>query len=125
MRGPFRTRCVPASGTPEESGQVSALSPTVGRGAAVPPVASYTYKRRTLFPDGRAGRMLTINVALLLAVILFLLLFRPVQARSRGYQTMVVVIAVVLGVLIAPTGLGQGILNGMAQLSQGISNFGH
>ncbi|WP_052867939.1 MULTISPECIES: hypothetical protein [Streptomyces] len=69
--------------------------------------------------------MLTINVALLLAVILFLLLFRPVQARSRGYQTMVVVIAVVLGVLIAPTGLGQGILNGMAQLSQGISNFGH
>ncbi|MGI5472332.1 hypothetical protein [Streptomyces sp. CA-132043] len=68
--------------------------------------------------------MLTISVALVLAIILVLLLFRRVQARSRIDQTVVILLALVLGVLIAPTGLGQAIMNGMAQISQGISRIG-
>ncbi|MEV0599404.1 hypothetical protein AB0I82_08910 [Streptomyces sp. NPDC050315] len=68
--------------------------------------------------------MLTINVALLLAVILFLLLRRRVQARSRVDQTVTVLLAVSFGVLIATTPLGQGILDVLGQLTNGISQVG-
>ncbi|WP_189856915.1 hypothetical protein [Streptomyces poonensis] len=64
---------------------------------------------------------LTINLALLLAVILLLLLFRPVKSRNRWDQLVVVIIAVVLGILIAPTDFGRGVLNGLGQLAQNFS----
>ncbi|POX43242.1 hypothetical protein C3486_01475 [Streptomyces sp. Ru73] len=68
--------------------------------------------------------MLTINVAVLLAIILILLLCRPVKPRKRIDQVVLVILAVILGILIAPTGLGQSIANGMNQLALGISRIG-
>ncbi|MFE7709336.1 hypothetical protein ACFU6I_26860 [Streptomyces sp. NPDC057486] len=68
--------------------------------------------------------MLTINVAVLLAVIVVLRLRRRTEARSRLDEKFTVVIVLALGVLIAPTDLGQGILSVLTQLVQGISQSG-
>ncbi|MER7399188.1 hypothetical protein ABT381_27190 [Streptomyces sp. NPDC000151] len=65
--------------------------------------------------------MLTIDLALLLAVILFVVMRRPPRPRKRIDQVMVVIAAVAFGVLIATTPLGQGILDFLAQLTSGVS----
>lgn len=52
--------------------------------------------------------MLTINVAVLLAVIVFFRLRRRTEARSRLDEKFTVVIVLALGVLLAPTPLGEG-----------------
>jgi hypothetical protein len=75
-------------------------------------------------PDGRTGRVLTINVAVLLAVIVVVRLGRRTEARSRFDEKLTVVIVLALGVLIAPTGFGQGILNALGQLVRGVSQSG-
>ena len=70
------------------------------------------------------GRVLTINVAVLLAVIVVLRLRRRTQARSRLDEKFTVVIVLAFGVLIAPTDFGQGVLSVLSQLVQGISQAG-
>ncbi|GGZ17610.1 hypothetical protein ACWDE9_30845 [Streptomyces olivaceoviridis] len=65
--------------------------------------------------------MLTINVAVLLAVIVFFRLRRRTEARSRNDEKLTVVIVLALGVLIAPTPAGQGILNFLEQLASGVT----
>ncbi|MGW1616931.1 hypothetical protein ACWCQZ_47685 [Streptomyces sp. NPDC002285] len=68
--------------------------------------------------------VLTINVAVLLAVIIVLRLGRRTQARSRADEKLTVGIVLVFGVLIAPTAFGQGILDVVVQLAQGVSQSG-
>ncbi|MGY0020794.1 hypothetical protein [Streptomyces sp. cg35] len=68
--------------------------------------------------------MITVSVALLLAVIAFMLLRRPVGPRKRGDTFFTMLVALVLGVLIAPTALGQGITDVMSQLANAISQIG-
>ncbi|MFG2222658.1 hypothetical protein ACIBK8_07840 [Streptomyces sp. NPDC050161] len=68
--------------------------------------------------------MLTINLAVLLAVIVFLRLRRRTQSRSRRDEKLTVVIVLALGVLIAPTAVGHGILDFLTQLAHGISGAG-
>ncbi|MFE3526740.1 hypothetical protein ACFXOD_35155 [Streptomyces sp. NPDC059161] len=68
--------------------------------------------------------MLTINVALLLAVIVLFRLRRRTQARSRFDEKLTVVIVLALGVLIAPSPVGQGILNILGQLASGVTQAG-
>ncbi|MFJ5900851.1 hypothetical protein ACIQFZ_36810 [Streptomyces sp. NPDC093064] len=68
--------------------------------------------------------MLTINVAVLLAVIVFFRLRRRTEARSRFDWKLSVVIVLALGVLIAPTPAGQGILNILGQLAGGVTQAG-
>ncbi|MCM9077137.1 hypothetical protein L1606_03325 [Streptomyces spororaveus] len=53
--------------------------------------------------------MLTINVAVLLAVIVVLRLRRRTEARSRFDEKMTVAIVLALGIILAPTEIGQGI----------------
>ncbi|GGR39771.1 hypothetical protein WEB32_29050 [Streptomyces netropsis] len=65
--------------------------------------------------------MLTINVAVLLAVIVFFRLRRRTEARSRFDEKMTVVIVLALGVLLAPTPVGQGILEILGQLASGVT----
>ncbi|MFF3907887.1 hypothetical protein ACFYZJ_18290 [Streptomyces sp. NPDC001848] len=65
--------------------------------------------------------MLTIDVAVLLAVIVFFRLRRRTEARSRFDEKLTVVIVLALGVLIAPTPAGQGILNILGQLTSGVT----
>ncbi|MET8945674.1 hypothetical protein ABZX30_19315 [Streptomyces sp. NPDC004542] len=65
--------------------------------------------------------MLTINVAVLLAVIVIWRLRRRTEARSRFDEKLTVVIVLALGVLIAPTPAGQGILNILGQLASGVT----
>ncbi|GGV00629.1 hypothetical protein [Streptomyces spectabilis] len=67
---------------------------------------------------------LTINLAVLLAVILVVLVRRRVQARSRVDQTMVLAVAVTFGVLVAPTDFGQGILRTVSDFAQSVSDAG-
>ncbi|MGW7821860.1 hypothetical protein ACWGLF_27920 [Streptomyces puniciscabiei] len=68
--------------------------------------------------------MLTINVAVLLAVIVFFRLRRRTQARSRTEERTTAVIILALGVLIAPTPAGQGIVNILGQLASGVTQAG-
>lgn len=67
---------------------------------------------------------LTINVAMLLAVIIVVRLRRRTEARSRRDEKTTVVIVLVFGILIAPTAFGQGVLDIVSQLAQGISESG-
>ena len=60
-------------------------------------------------------------MALLLAVIIYFRIRRRVQARSRGDQWTTVAIVFVFGLLIAPTDFGQGVLDAVGQVSEGIS----
>lgn len=53
---------------------------------------------------GRSGALVTIDVAVLLAVIVVWRLRRRTEARSRFDEKLTVVIVLALGVLIAPTG---------------------
>lgn len=53
--------------------------------------------------------MLTINVAVLLVIIVVLRLRRRTQARSRFDEKMTVLIVLALGIMLAPTDVGQGI----------------
>jgi preprotein translocase subunit SecY len=68
--------------------------------------------------------VLTINVAVLLAVIIILRLRRRTQARKRSDEQLTVVIVLVFGVLIAPTAFGQWILDVVGQLAKGVTNTG-
>lgn len=68
--------------------------------------------------------MLTINVAVLLAVIVVWRLRRRTEARSRFDEKLTVVIVLALGVLIAPTPAGRGILNIVGQLASGVTQAG-
>ncbi|MFE0174296.1 hypothetical protein ACFWZ2_18440 [Streptomyces sp. NPDC059002] len=70
---------------------------------------------------GLVAVILTINVAVLLAVIIVLRLRRRTQARKRTDEQLTVVIVLVFGVLIAPTGFGQWILETTGQLAQGVT----
>lgn len=65
--------------------------------------------------------MLTINVAVLLAFIVFLRLRRRTEARSRFDEKMTVVIVLALGIILAPTDLGQGIAHFLGQMVSGAS----
>ncbi|WP_329164274.1 hypothetical protein OG204_00900 [Streptomyces sp. NBC_01387] len=68
--------------------------------------------------------MLTINVGLLLAVVVFFRLRRRTEARSRVDEKFTVVIVLALGLVIAPTPVGQGIMSFLGQLVSGISDSG-
>ncbi|MEU1918345.1 hypothetical protein [Streptomyces massasporeus] len=68
--------------------------------------------------------LVTINVAVLLAIIIILRLRRRTQARSRFDEKLTVAIVLVFGVLIAPTAFGQGILDVVIQVVQGVSQSG-
>ena len=69
-------------------------------------------------------RLLTINMAVLLAVIVFFRLRRRTEARSRLDEKFTVVIVLALGVLIAPTPVGRGILDFLGQLASGVTQSG-
>ncbi|WP_318658271.1 hypothetical protein [Streptomyces triticiradicis] len=58
---------------------------------------------------------------MLLAVIVVWRLRRRTEARSRFDEKLTVVIVLALGVLIAPTPVGQGILNILRQLASGVT----
>lgn len=64
---------------------------------------------------------MTINVAVLLAVVVIWRLRRRTEARSRFDEKLTVVIVLALGVLLAPTPVGQGILNVLGQLTSGVT----
>ncbi|MEV8603262.1 hypothetical protein AB0465_25715 [Streptomyces griseoviridis] len=65
--------------------------------------------------------MLTINVAVLLAVIVVWRLRRRTEARSRVDERLTVVIVLALGMVIAPTPAGQGILHIIEELASGVT----
>lgn len=66
-------------------------------------------------------RLLTINVAVLLAVVVFFRLRRRTEARSRFDEKMTVVIVLALGILLAPTPVGQSVLNFLGQVASGVT----
>lgn len=65
--------------------------------------------------------VLTINVAVLLAVIVIVRLRRRTEARSRLDEKLTVITVLALGVLIAPTDFGQTILDVVTQIAVGAS----
>lgn len=69
--------------------------------------------------------MLTINVAVLLAIIVFVRLRRPVEPRTRLDQALGITVILVLGLLLAPTDVGQSILGAVRQLVEGVAKASH
>ena len=67
--------------------------------------------------------MLTINVAFLLIIIVVLRLRRRTQARSRTDEQFTVITVLALGVLLAPTKFGRGLLHVLTQLAHSISQI--
>ena len=65
--------------------------------------------------------MLTINLAVLLAIIVILRLRRPVEPRTRADQAFGITIILVLGLLLAPTEFGHSVLGVVRQLVEGIA----
>jgi hypothetical protein len=65
--------------------------------------------------------MLTINVAVLLAVVVVLRLQRRTHARSRADERYTVIIVLALGVLIAPTPVGHSLSQLLGQLAREVS----
>ncbi|MFZ4278289.1 hypothetical protein ACOZFM_36940, partial [Streptomyces arboris] len=61
-------------------------------------------------------------LGVLLAVIVFFRLRRRTEARSRNDEKLTVVIVLALGVIIAPTPVGQGIGELLGQLAVGITD---
>ncbi|MFZ4278304.1 hypothetical protein ACOZFM_37015, partial [Streptomyces arboris] len=61
-------------------------------------------------------------LGVLLAVIVFFRLRRRTEARSRNDEKLTVVIVLALGVVIAPTPVGEGILEFLGQLASGITD---
>ncbi|MDQ1071464.1 hypothetical protein [Streptomyces canus] len=68
---------------------------------------------------------LTIDVAVLLAVIIVLRLRRRTHARSRNDEKLTVAIVLVFGILIAPTAFGHGVVDVVGQLAQGVTESGN
>jgi hypothetical protein len=64
---------------------------------------------------------LTIDVAVLLAVIIVLRLRRRTHSRSRNDEKLTVIIVLVFGILIAPTAFGHGVADVVGQLAQGVT----
>lgn len=63
-------------------------------------------------------------MTVLLAVIVVLRLRRRTEARSRSDEKLTVITVLALGVLIAPTPVGRGILDLIGQLASGVSQSG-
>jgi hypothetical protein len=66
----------------------------------------------------------SINVAVLLAVVIVVRLLRRTHARSRFDEKLTVVIVLIFGVLIAPTSFGQGVLKAVGQVAHSLSHTG-
>lgn len=66
--------------------------------------------------------MLTMDLAVLLAIIVFFRIRRPVQPRTRADQMFGVTVILVLGLLLAPTSFGQGLLDAVRQIVAGIAD---
>jgi hypothetical protein len=62
--------------------------------------------------------------SLLLAVVIVVRLRRRTEARSRDDEKLTVLIVLVFGVLVAPTGFGQGVLDVVGQSASGINDAG-
>ncbi|PWI45373.1 hypothetical protein [Streptomyces sp. ICBB 8177] len=69
--------------------------------------------------------MLTMNLAVFLVFLVIVRLRRRTQARSRRDETLTVVIVLALGVLLAPTSLGQGVLSIVGSLAHAVSQNFH
>jgi hypothetical protein len=65
--------------------------------------------------------VLTINLAVLLAVIIVVRLRRRTEARKRSDEQLTVLIVLVFGVLVAPTAFGHGVVDVVGQLAEGIT----
>jgi hypothetical protein len=65
--------------------------------------------------------IVTINIAVLLAVVIVLRARRRTEARSRGDEALTVALVLVFGVLIAPTPFGQAILSAVAHALEGMT----
>lgn len=68
--------------------------------------------------------ILTLNVAVLLAVIIYFRIGRKGQFQSKANQWLTVSIVLVFGVLIAPTEFGQGIVDVLGDVVKNLSDSG-
>jgi len=67
--------------------------------------------------------VLTVNLAVFLAIIVIVRLRRRTEARSRADEKLTVVIVLILGLLLAPTDFGQGVLRVTGQLAQQLADI--
>ncbi|MGW3852253.1 hypothetical protein [Streptomyces fagopyri] len=68
--------------------------------------------------------VLTINVAVLLAVVIVVRLRRRTEARKRSDEQLTVLLVLVFGVLVTPTAFGHGVVDVVGQVAEGITQSG-
>ncbi|WP_253191535.1 hypothetical protein ACGH52_01690 [Streptomyces sp. BBFR25] len=68
--------------------------------------------------------MLTISVAVLLAVVIVVWLRRRDHARSRSDEKLTVLIALGFGILLAPTAFGRDVVGVVGQLASAVNDAG-
>ncbi|WP_326782798.1 hypothetical protein [Streptomyces sp. NBC_00151] len=68
--------------------------------------------------------VLTINVAVLLAIVIVVRVQRRTEARKRSDEQLTVLIVLVFGVLVAPTAFGHGVVDVVGQVAEGITQSG-
>lgn len=68
--------------------------------------------------------VLRIDLAVLLAVVIFLLWRRRVAPRTRLDTGMTMAVVLVFGIIVAPTAFGQEILEAVGELAQGVTDAG-
>lgn len=70
------------------------------------------------------GPIITINLALLLGIVIWVRLRRPTEPRKRSDEVMTVVIVAVFGILIAPTEFGQWVWTNLQDMAAGVTGLG-
>ncbi|MCF3123768.1 hypothetical protein [Streptomyces luteocolor] len=65
--------------------------------------------------------VLTVDLAVLLAIVIFILVRRPPKPRKRIDAVLTMTLVLVFGVLIAPTSFGHWILDATNDLAQGVT----
>ncbi|MFX4294819.1 hypothetical protein [Streptomyces bohaiensis] len=68
--------------------------------------------------------MLTVHVTVLLAAVVVARLCRRTQSRSRNDEKVTVVLVLALGVVLAPTPVGQAIFSAVGELAAGVTRAG-
>lgn len=66
--------------------------------------------------------VVTLDVAVLLAVVIVILLRRPVKPRTKADTTATAVVVMVFGIIVAPTAFGRWVLSTLGSVLESVKD---
>jgi hypothetical protein len=70
-----------------------------------------------------SGLVVTLDVAVLLAIVIVILLRRPVAPRTKADQTATAIVVLVFGIIVAPTEFGSWVLSTLGTLAGAVKGI--